>query len=280
MKIIHMAALLFAFSFNAKGQSYQETARFLAGLPVGGPLQSLESSAGWMDHANSFGNAWAKLERRQLAPIRGWSADYLREANRSSRPVFYPFSGPDFLYAYSFFPNSDCYVLCGIEPVGSLPDVNKVPPPLIGPTLHNIEASLNSVMNYSFFITKEMRVNLQNGPINGTLPILYVFLARMDCDIHDVQLISKGVKITFSHGGSGHTQTLYYFSSDLSNGGGNGPFFKLCEGLGAGTGFTKSASYLMHQNDFSHVRNWLLDHCEAIVQDDSGVPVRNFDPAK
>ena len=88
------------------------------------------------------------------------------------------------------------------------------------------------------------------------------------------------MKITFSKNGSSDTQELYYFSTDLSDGAKNDAFFKFCESLGPGTGFTKSASYLMHQNDFSHVRKWLLNHCDTIVQDDSGVPVNDFDPAQ
>lgn len=280
MKITLLVILLLASSDRtfAGSATYNEIARFLAGLPVSGPLKDLENDPEWTQHARFFDEAWNKLERRQLAPIRGWSADYLKEACHSHRPVFYVFSGPDFLYAHSFFPSSDNYVLCGIEPVGSLPDIGRIPNGAVGSTLRNLEASLNSVFNYSFFITKEMRVNLQTGPINGTLPILFVFLARMDCVVRDVEFVSKGVKITFSLPGGSGTQALYYFNTDLSNGAANGGFFKFCESLGTGTGFTKSASYLMHQNDFSQVRNWMLDHCETIVQDDSGIPINNFDP--
>jgi hypothetical protein len=35
--------------------------------------------------------------------------------------MFYMFSGPDFLYAQTFFPNADTYILCGIEPIGAIP---------------------------------------------------------------------------------------------------------------------------------------------------------------
>ena len=40
----------------------------------------------------------------------------------------------------------------------------------------------------------------------------------------------------------------------------------------------KSASYLMHSDGFSKVREFLLARSTAIVQDDSGVPVRFFEP--
>ncbi len=285
MKTILRAVLhviLFAGAFQslcADPASFQDTARFLAGLPVSGPLQALETDTGWTSHAQFFDKAWSKLDQRQLAPIRAWSENFLHDSYHSHKPVFYTFSGPDFLYAHTFFPASDNYILCGTEPVGSLPDVTRIPSHEVGATLRNVEASLNSVMNYSFFITKEMRVNLQNGPINGTLPILYVFLARLNCQIQDVSFISKGVKITFSSG-ENRKQTLYYFNTDLSDGAANSGFFKFCDGFGTGLGLVKSASYLMHQSDFSHVRSWLLDHCDTIVEDDSGIPIADFDRSK
>ena len=37
--------------------------------------------------------------------------------------VLYMFSGQDFLYATSFFPNASTYVLSGLEPVGDIPQL-------------------------------------------------------------------------------------------------------------------------------------------------------------
>jgi len=34
--------------------------------------------------------------------------------------MYYMFSGPDFLYAYTFFPNANTYILAGLEPVGQV----------------------------------------------------------------------------------------------------------------------------------------------------------------
>jgi hypothetical protein len=56
----------------------------------------------------------------------------------------------------------------------------------------------------------------------------------------------------------------------------NDGFLKFCETLGTGDGFVKSASYLLHSDGFSTVRDFLLTHSAALVQDDSGIPVRFF----
>src|SRR5438105_15359220 len=82
-----------------------ETARFLAGMPVSGgsPLAPLTHEAVWQEHAKFFDAAWAKLEQRQLSRARDWARGHLRA---HSENVFYMFSGPDFLYADGFFPDA------------------------------------------------------------------------------------------------------------------------------------------------------------------------------
>jgi hypothetical protein len=76
---------------------------------------------------------------------------------------------------------------------------------------------------------------------------------------------------------SGRSQSLYYFKTDLSNGGGNGTFLAFCKRHAPGASLIKSASYLMHDGGFSTVRNFLLANSTVIVQDDSGIPYRDFD---
>jgi hypothetical protein len=86
------------------------------------------------------------------------------------------------------------------------------------------------------------------------------------------------VKITFNGPGSGagHAQTLFYFKTDLSNGGRSSGFLKWCAGQGPGLSLVKAASYLMHTNEFSNVRNFLLQNSQVIVEDDSGIPFHDL----
>lgn len=75
------------------------------------------------------------------------------------------------------------------------------------------------------------------------------------------------------------SRTLYYFSTDLSNSGVAATgFLKFCATLAPASSLIKSASYLMHSPNFSSVRDFLLKNSATIVQDDSGIPVANFDP--
>ncbi len=271
-----------------------EQANFLAGLPVhGSSLDRLTDMPGVQTHSKAFGTAWETLEKNQLSKIRDWAPQHLGATSTATDPLFYMFSGPDFLYAHTYFPRASTYVFCGIEPVGTLPDVAALPPEALQSALGNLRESLDSVLSFSFFITSKMKTDLSQTQLTGTLPVLYVFLAREGCHIDSVELVNlsedgafvaektahSGVKIIFTHPGSA-PQTLYYFCSDLSSWAikRHPGFIKFCDSLGRGCALLKAASYLMHLNEFDAVRDFLLSHSRLLLQDDSGIPLEHFVP--
>lgn len=296
-RLLFLASLALCAPAFASDPIADATAKFLAGLPVRGtPLESHSTDPGWSTHATDLDRAWEQLEKKQLSKIRAWAPQALGPPAEETGPMFYMFSGPDFLYANAFFPNASTYILCGIEPVGAVPNIDKIPRHILPSALANLRKSLDSVLSWSFFITKNMKVDLRQIQLSGTLPVLYVFLARAGCTIDSVtpvaldrsgnfvlegKSITPGVKILFL-GPTGRNQTLYYFSSDLADWAiqANPGFGKFCEQQGAGVSLLKAASYLMHSNNFSMVRGFLLTHSKVILQDDSGIPFRFFDPRK
>lgn len=267
------------------------TARLLAGLPLEGTaLASFAGDPAWRTHEAEMNQAWQRLEHEQLARIRGWAPQFMGATYEDAGPMFYMFSGPDFLYANAFYPKAKTYILCGIEPVGGIPDVARVSRPVLHSALGNLRRSLDSVLSWSFFITKKMKVDLTQTQLSGTLPVLYVFLARAGYGIDSVELVSldkegaftaaghgstSGVKIVLSAAG-GPSQTLYYFCSNLESDAmkANPGFIKFCEQQGQGVSLLKAASYLMHTGGFTSVRSFLLNHSRAILEDDSGIPYR------
>ena len=275
-----------------------DTARFLAGMApsADSPLTPLTKDASWQRHAKFFDTAFGQLETRQLSKIRAW-ADTNLAAPRPT--MFYMFSGPDFLYANAFYSKASTYVLSALEPVGSVPDLTRLPRGGTGAALNNVERSLSSILNFSFFITKHMKTDLQAGQLSGTLPVLYVFLARSGKTIKDVSPIAldekgaayfanenpgpnatRGVRIVFA-GSDGADKTLYYFSTDLSNSGARSAgFLKFCQTLAPGNSLIKSASYLLHSSNFTTVRDFLLANSATMIQDDSGVPLTYYNQKK
>jgi hypothetical protein len=205
------------------------------------------------------------------------------------------FSGPDFLYVDQFFPKAAVYVLCGKESMGPPPDPLRIAN--LSGALGNLENAMKSSLETTYFITKDMKVDLQQQNLNGVLPILYAFIARADKSIINVTFGSlnsggafqdgargsiPGVRISYIDNQSGGSQTLYYFTTDISDGGikATPGFLKFCQRLGVGSSFLKSSSYLMFENSFATIRNFILEHSNRIVQDDSGIPLAYFDPAK
>lgn len=295
--------LLTAPAQSAELAAPNDTAQFLAGLPPDpqSPLAALAKNPEWAQHARFFDSIFKREDAESLSKVRAFATAHLTPP---SDTMLYFFSGPDFLYATSFFPSAKTYVLAGLEPAGPIPQMTELSRGAVDGTLHNLQGSLSTILNLSFFITKNMKTQLSSGPVYGTIPVLYVFLARTGKTVHDVSLVSvdnqgnviatddpdakhkmavsaaKGVKITFTDG-SGPLQTLYYFSTDLSDGGvKNSGFLDFCDKLGVADSFIKSASYLLHSGNFSRVRTFLLYHSATLLEDDSGIPLGYFDPKK
>lgn len=294
-----IATVLFLFgavvhTMPARAASPNDVARFLAGLPPpdGSPLSDVSGTRVWHRHAAAMDSAWENIEARQLSRIRTWSTS---ELTAPSNTLYYFFSGPDFLYADAFFPAATTYVLAALELSGPLPSVGRSRGEALGYGLAQLRSSLNSVLNFSFFRTREMRSTLSANSFSGTLPILYIFLARTgktidEVTFHDInedgRLVAAGeglprgaanvAKILFK-GSDGQQRTLYYVQTDLSNGGWRRSGFRaFMESMEAGDALVKSASYLLHSKAFTDVRTHLLERSKRLLQDDSGIPIAYF----
>jgi hypothetical protein len=290
-----------AMPVNPASAGPNDIARFLAGMPVpeNSQLAPLTRDPAWQQHCAFFEKEFSKLTVGQLQRLHAWIGANLSELTQPTPVVFYMFSGPDFLYVDQFFPNASVYVLCGKESMGPPPDPLRIGN--LSGALGNLENAMRSSLNTTYFITKDMKVDLQQQSLTGVLPILYVFIARADKSITNVTFGSlgsnggfeesapgrkgggtSGVRIRYTDNHLGNSQTLYYFSTDISDGGiKSAPgFLKFCQRLGVGSGFLKSSSYLMFEQGFGTIRSFILDHSNRIVQDDSGIPLAYFDPGR
>ena len=283
----------------AKSSPANDAARYLAGLPpaLGSPLTALSQDPRWGTHARAMNLAFSQLEQRQLNNIRVFRSENIAPVTQVSRICVYLFSGPDFLYADAMFADCSTFVLQGLEPVDPIPDLLTTPPAALLGTLENIQISLNTLLSFSFFKTKNMREDFERAQLKGVLPIIFVFMARTGKEIDSVEYISldkegkvqqgqqgaiRGAKINFVDPASGSTKEMYYFTSDLSDDAlkRNPALVRFCEGLGPANSLLKAASYLLHGSNFTTARNFLLQNSVSVLQDDSGIPVRYFTPDK
>lgn len=280
-----------ALNVPRQAASMNDTARMLAGLPAltgNDSYPEVRSSNGWQAHQARLDELWRDYEGRHRQPIRRWASREIGDL-QGTGSVFYPFSGPDFLFADAFFPRAETVVLCGLESAEPLPQLSSLNGSDIESGLNGLRNSLNSVIQFSFFITKDMRTDLQATRFRGVLPVVLVFLARSGHGVESVDgirldgngnpvLAQAGqdatgllIRARSPHGG---TRRIFYFKQDLSNDSihSGAPFLKFVSQLGRPPAFTKSASYLMHEGSFTAIRDYVLQNCRALVQDPSGVP--------
>lgn len=276
----------------------QNVAAYLAGLPPKAetPLAALAAQPTWQAFAKDQDKSWAKYRTTHTDPMNKWAATELDSVRQATTTLFYPFSGPDFLNAYTLFPTASTYVMVGLEPVGSVPSRENLANPAILPA---VKKSLWSVLNFSFFRTNDMAIDLKSVNLDGAVPLIMLFAARTGNHVQavrPVQLDAQGqlheVTDTTRAPGSkaipgaelklqapdGTEKTVYYFSADLSD-------WKLTtksaplayvRSLGPLTTYVKSATYLMHKSYFSKIRNIVLERSNYLLQDDSGVAMKYF----
>lgn len=272
----------------AKASSINDVARLFAGMDGNG-LSYIRNSSAWIAHKQRMDRLWATHLSLHREPLMTWASAEIGDV-QNAHALFYPFSGPDFLFASAICPSAETYVMCGLEPAEPLPNLGGLSQPEIESGLNGLHNSVSTIMTSSYFITTEMRSNLQATRFRGVLPIIMAFMARTGYSVDSVDTIrlDGAGNITLS-GASGNTglmlrcrngfgavKRVFYFKQDISNGGTTAPFFAFVSRLGRVPAFTKSASYLMHEDGFSNIREFMLRHCSAIVQDPSGVPYREF----
>jgi hypothetical protein len=285
-----------------RSREADDIARFLTGLPgkPGSSFAALEESDAWKEHRRQLDAAWRTAEMGLLPGFRRFQAQELSDPALAGRVVFYPFSGPDVLTATLYFPHNPIYVLVALEPAGTLPAYRALAKKDLPEYLAAIRGTTASELGRSFFITKQMDHQFRGQVTDGLLlPILQLLVrtghtvlgfryVRLDengqvieraADYHaPTRYGNKGVEIQFQTDADSSLHTLYYFSVNLSNDRlrENKPFQIYLSRLTNTVSMMKATSYMPHQPGFSMIRNALLANSATILQDDSGIPYRDF----
>ncbi len=285
-----------ALNVPSQSAALNDVARVLAGLPAltgQNAFAEVRERPAWRSHAQSMNGLFNEFSARHGHPVAAWAGTHLGKL-QGANSVFYPFSGPDFLFAHLFFPNAETYLMCGLEGCEPLPEWKTLSEGDVNSGLQGLVGGLDNLLQYSYFITKEMRQDFQATRFRGVLPVFLVFLARTGHVVESINAVRldgsgspvilpaaqatvPGLLIRF-RGASGQSKRLFYFTQDLGDGAcrRDGPFLRFAASLGRPAAFAKSASYLMHEPYFSNVREFIFSRSIGIVQDPSGIPYREF----
>ncbi len=294
------------FASVAKNRYVDDVGRFLGGLPgtEGSPFKEQEADEAWKLHASALNTSWHDVEAKRLPPMREFYKTELSGKPVDSSVMFYPFSGPDVLTPSVFFPNNQTYVFVAMEPAGTLPTKKELARKFSGAQLAQVRETLGDVMQRSFFITRQMDKQFRGQVSDGLLPAILVLLARTQHTVLGMRYVriddngrlverasdyrapgrigNKGVEIDFQTDADKSAHKLFYFSVNLDDAhlAENKQFQTYLASLGDVTTFFKSTSYMLHRPEFSKIREIVTQKSATVLQDDSGIPFKYFEPAR
>ncbi len=274
-------------------------AMLLAGLP---PTYAdhavLAQSGAWKIHSSALQASWAKVRDGQRVALTAWRNVEIPQGCPGGQTLLYPFSGPDFLNAQWLFPDCANIVMFGLEKIGVVPDVEAMTDQEFEQLLTNVRGFMTNLFARNYFVTDTMLKNLRKERLNGVVPVFMVTMKLSGAEVLRVVPIDtsamsanpvqadgsqrtqgrkrklRGVTIEFRNAGSSQVRHLHYFSLDATDAAmDNYPqFLDYLRALAPTTTLIKSASYLLHGNEFSRLREVILETSQFIVQDDTGMP--------
>jgi len=276
------------------------TAQILAGITPNPPdpaLKRLVESDAFKEHQQWMTTSWNSV-RNRIQTMDAWRSHEIKIAGAQKKNLLYPFSGPDLLNAYVFFPDHARYVFFSLERPGTLPDLESVAPAQFSKLLQDVRSAFRDIFERNYFITSYMTKQLMTPWIRGTVPVMATMLALMNrriiriepldlfpdlthaYDAPDAQrppVLMRAVRIDFASAtNASGIQQLYYVSLDAADKALEfyPDFLNWVSQYKPATVLIKSASYLLHDQQFSKTRTMLLDAADVLVQDDTGIPFR------
>jgi hypothetical protein len=275
------------------------TAQILAGISPNPPdpaLKRLVDTDAFKEHQQWMTSSWNQVSHR-IQTMDAWRSQEIKVPGAQKKTLLYPFSGPDFVNAYTFFPDHARYVFFSLERPGTLPDLESVTLVQFGKMLQDVRSAFHDIFERNYFITSYMAKQLTTPWIRGTVPVMATMMALMNrriiriepldlfpdltraYDVPDAKrppVLMRAVRVEFANPNGAGAQQLYYVSLDATDKALDyyPEFLSWVSQYKPAALLLKSASYLLHDNQFSKTRTMLLDSADVVVQDDTGIPYR------
>jgi hypothetical protein len=277
-----------------------DTARVLAGMLPADTVRfaGVTSRQVWKDYRTKIDAEWSADDKGRFAAMSTWRDKELAGQVSGCRTLLYPFAGPDILNAYQLFPTCETYVLFGLELLGTVPHVDRMPAERVDHLVTDVRDAMADLFTRHYFITKNMMTDLREDDLNGVTPVLVLLLARLEARIVSVDRVALTAdgpvpppdpatvskdsppllasRVVFLRKDRDRPQTVIYVKMQAENAGlARRPAAEAyLRRLAPATTMLKAASYLLHTREFSTMRAIVLDTSSSILQDDAGVPFR------
>ncbi len=211
------------------------------------------------------------FKERFVTPIDTFSKENLTIYNNT---LFYPFAGADISYPLLFFPNLKQYVLVGLEFAGQIEVIKDKY------DLSSFQPQIEGFLKSGFF--KTMNMSAQMHYKQGVIPMLVAQIGLLDGMVENITPISepfKGLLIDFKH--NNINKKLYYFRANLDDNSSKNGFFEFLQNNKLiDNCMLKASSYKLHQIEFKQLRQFMLNNCKLILQDDTGMPIKYLQQQK
>jgi len=278
--------------------SPNDLARFLAGMPISSssPLIRLTQSQAFKEHSREMDRFWSAVLRENVFNMIPWRNQYVIP-HFDYGTAFYPLSGGDFINMYILFPIARRYIMVSMEPPGRIPDPLSLNVIQLRSGLRALRSVTSNIALRNYMMSAVMKHEMRNPFLEGTLPTILLFAARVELDIRRIEpvgLNSKGEilpleagntvkgeepaalgnRIVFKASETGPEREILYLSmrlrwDSMDPARPEGKFLTRLENLNV---IIKSAFYLLHRPSFEQFCRSLLGHTRLLIQDDSGMP--------
>lgn len=264
-------------------------ASLISGIIPDSMRTQLEDDEKWISVQNAISEEWERVVNEKVLPIQEWR-DESPLAQIDTTMLFYPFAGADFLYSNNFFPKTNKIIMIGLEPLGSI-NTEKSLDADFYEYVRKIKSSLYTSNRSGYFMTLRMGKELHQSDLNGVLPLILFYARRQAFSISSISYLkmsdegfvsevdrneAEGVRVVITDASQKIKKVLEYYKTDLSNSGltPETKFYKFFSRIENKNVFLKAASYLLHNDGFSNIRDIILNKTTYILQDDSGLPFK------
>jgi hypothetical protein len=228
------------------------------------------------------------------------------------KTVIYPFAGGDLSTALTVYPDADDITTLSLEPAGDATSLSRLPDKDLKKALKMVEKELGSLYTSNYSVT----MNMVDAMIVGELPTQLIFslsalsihgfepvsmryfnidptgalVYLTDDDVTAAQKIEDSIKrnqrmsnveIRFRKVGGKKDQVYRHIMANLDDKHVKATpgVLKYLESKGKVAAMTKAASYLLSFDEFSSMRQYLIDHVVWMVSDSTGLAPSYGKPA-
>jgi hypothetical protein len=223
--------------------------------------------------------------------------------------VVYPFGGGDLVTALTVFPDATEITTISLEPPGDVRRIETIPPADLRSALRITGYGVRRLLGITYSNTVnlgraghaelpgEIVLHLAALVVHGYEPtsvryfglgtdgaLRYLSAGEVEAEGEREHADREGAHAPFANveirfkkrGGAGPERILRHIAQDLSDHGiGMTPGLRAyLEAQGPVAVMTKAASHLLWADEFSIIRNYILDHAVWMISDSTGVPPR------